>query len=126
LVAGALARRDFLRLSARTPEQIRAAGDEMDRHHEEVMKMFPAPTAGQGNQIMQPRMEGGVKVFDLTGRKIQWQVEPGRSVEAWAYNEQVPGPQIRVREGDRVPINLHNELAESTSIHFHGQEVPIG
>lgn len=107
-----------------TPEQIRASADEMDRHHEHVMKMFPAPTEGKGNQIMKPWIEKGVKVYDLTARKVQWQVEPGRSVEAWAYNNQVPGPQIRVREGDRVRINLKNELEESTSIHFHGLEVP--
>lgn len=110
--------------AAGSPQQIRAAADEMDRHHEEVMKMFPAVTEGKGNQLLRPRMENGVKVFDLTARKVQWQVEPGRTVEAWAYNGQVPGPQIRVREGDEVRINLKNELEESTSIHFHGLEVP--
>ena len=45
-------------------------------------------------------------------------------VKAWAYNEQVPGPQIRVREGDRVRIMLTNKLPESTAIHFHGLELP--
>src|SRR5690606_2465765 len=40
------------------------------------------------------------------------------------YNGQVPGPQIRVREGDRVRVVLNNELPESTVIHFHGLEVP--
>ena len=59
-------------------------------------------TEGLGNQILAPRMEGGVKVYELTAEKIQWETEAGKSVEAWAYNGQVPGPQIRVREGDRV------------------------
>ena len=74
---------------------------------------------------MAPRIERGVKCYDLTAREIQWEVEPGRRVKAWAYNEQVPGPQIRVREGDRVRITLRNELPESTAIHFHGLEVPM-
>jgi FtsP/CotA-like multicopper oxidase with cupredoxin domain len=88
------------------------------------VKAFPAATEGKGNQLMAPRMEGTVKVFDLTAREIQWEVEPGKRVKAWAYNGQVPGPQIRVREGDRVRVVLKNELPESTVIHFHGLEVP--
>ena len=101
-----------------------AGADEMDRMHEAGIKAFPAKTAGKGNQLLQPRMEGGVKVFDLTAKKIQWETAPGVRVEAWAYNDQVPGPQIRVREGDRVKVILKNELPESTAIHFHGLELP--
>jgi FtsP/CotA-like multicopper oxidase with cupredoxin domain len=55
---------------------------------------------------------------------MMWEVAPGQSVSAMAYNDQVPGPQIRVREGDRVRVNLKNELTQSTSIHFHGMELP--
>jgi FtsP/CotA-like multicopper oxidase with cupredoxin domain len=107
-----------------TAQQIRMKADEMDAMHEKGVKSFPAATRGKGNQLMQPRMEGSVKVYDLVARKIQWEVEPGRMVEAWAYNDQVPGPMIRVREGDRVRVNLRNELEQSTVIHFHGVEVP--
>jgi manganese oxidase len=101
-----------------------AAAEEMDRMHEAGIKAFPAKTEGKGNQVLAPRMDKDVKVFDITASKIQWEVEPGRKVEAWVYNGQVPGPQIRVREGDRVRINLKNELPESTAMHFHGLEVP--
>ena len=103
---------------------VREIADEMDDMHEAGVKAFPAPTQGKGNQLLEPRHENGVKVYDLTSSKIQWETEPGKFVEAWAYNEQVPGPQIRVREGDRVRIHLHNELEQSTAIHFHGLEVP--
>jgi FtsP/CotA-like multicopper oxidase with cupredoxin domain len=58
-------------------------------------------------------------------REIDWEVEPGRQVKAWAYNDMVPGPVIRVREGDRVRVVLKNELPESTAVHFHGLELPI-
>jgi FtsP/CotA-like multicopper oxidase with cupredoxin domain len=73
---------------------------------------------------MQPRLDGGVKVYELTAREIDWEVEPGKRVKALAYNDQVPGPQIRVREGDRVKVVLTNKLDESTAIHFHGLELP--
>ena len=60
----------------------------------------------------------------MTARKISWENAPGHTVEAWAYNDQIPGPQIRVREGDRVRLTLKNELPESTRCIFHGVEVP--
>ena len=106
---------------AKTPQQI---AEEMDAMHEKGVKAYPAATEGKGCQLFEPRLVEGVKVFDLTAKEIQWEVEPGKRVKAWAYNGQVPGPQIRVREGDRVRIVLKNELPESTVIHFHGLEVP--
>jgi FtsP/CotA-like multicopper oxidase with cupredoxin domain len=101
-----------------------SAAETMDKMHEAGVKAFPAKTAGKGNQPMQPRIEKGVKVFELTAEKIQWEIAPAQMVEAWAYNNQVPGPQIRVREGDRVRVILHNKLDQSTAIHFHGLELP--
>jgi len=104
----------------------RRRADEMDAMHEKGIKAFPAKTAGKGNQPMAPRMDGGVKVFELTATVMKWQTAPDQWVEAWAYNEQVPGPQIRVREGDRVRVVLKNELPQSTALHFHGLELPNG
>ena len=51
-------------------------------------------------------------------------MQPGTRVRAWAYNGQVPGPEIRVREGDRVRITLTNHLPVGTTIHWHGLDVP--
>jgi manganese oxidase len=106
------------------PLSRRAAADAMDAMHEKGMKAFPAKTEGKGNQILAPRMDNGTKVFDLTAKVVQWELEPGRRSEAWTFNGVVPAPQIRVREGDRVRINLQNDLPESTAIHFHGLELP--
>lgn len=102
----------------------REIADEMDAMHEAGVKSFPAPSKGKGNQPLEPTIVNGVKVFELTASVIQWETEAGKSVEAWAYNEQVPGPQIRVREGDRVRVVLHNQMEQSTAIHFHGLEIP--
>jgi len=98
--------------------------EDMDRMHEAGVKAFPAKTAGKGNQLLAPKMIGGVKVYELTARAIRWETSPGTMVDAWAYNDQLPGPQLRVREGDRVRVILKNELPESTAIHFHGLELP--
>jgi FtsP/CotA-like multicopper oxidase with cupredoxin domain len=78
----------------------------------------------RGNQPIQPVMDGGVKVFSLTASVVQWEIIPGVFSEAWAYNGQVPGPVIRVGEGDRVRVTIKNQLPDSTVIHFHGPELP--
>jgi len=48
------------------------------------------------------------------------EVVPGVVFTAWTYNGRVPGPTIRVREGDRVRVLFTNGTAHPHSIHFHG------
>lgn len=65
-----------------------------------------------------------VKEFTLTAKEVPWTLASGKVAKAWAYNGQVPGPEIRVKEGDRVRIKFKNELPVATSIHWHGVHVP--
>jgi hypothetical protein len=46
--------------------------DAMDAMHEKGVKAFPAKTEGKGNQPLKPRLEGGVKVYELTAEEIEW------------------------------------------------------
>ena len=97
---------------------------QMDASYTARLKQFPAKTRGTGNEVMNPVLDGGVKVYNITADEIEWEVEPGVVRKGMAYNGQIPGPQIRVRTGDRVRVVLQNKLEESTAIHFHGQYVP--
>lgn len=45
-------------------------------------------------------------------------------VKVWSYNGEVPGPAIRVRQGERLRVTLENGLREDTTIHWHGVRVP--
>ncbi|MEO6712958.1 MAG: multicopper oxidase domain-containing protein [Mycobacteriales bacterium] len=88
-------------------------------------KAFPAKTAGLGGQLIKPTvLADGTKQFDLTTSIVKWEVEPGRVVDAMAYNGAVPGPTIKVAVGDKVRVVLHNRLSSSTAVHFHGVRVP--
>jgi FtsP/CotA-like multicopper oxidase with cupredoxin domain len=98
--------------------------EEMDKHHEAGIKAFPAKTALHGNQRLPFTLDGDVKVFEVTASRIKWEVEPGKLVDAFAYNGIVPGPEIRVTEGDKVRVVLKNAMDQSTAIHFHGQRTP--
>ena len=98
---------------------------QMDKLMEEVALKFPAKTEGTGNGELEYTMsEDGYKVFDLVAKIIKWEVEPGKFVDGWSYNGQIPAPIIRVSTGDQVRINLQNDLPESTSLHLHGIRVP--
>ena len=50
----------------------------------------------------------------------------GRSpeTEMWCYNGQVPGPEIRLRQGERLRIVCDNHLKQDTTVHWHGVRVP--
>ncbi|WP_340054670.1 multicopper oxidase domain-containing protein, partial [Pseudomonas sp. JAI120] len=48
----------------------------------------------------------------------------GKASVATAVNGSVPGPLIRLREGDAVTIRVKNNLDEMTSIHWHGLILP--
>ncbi len=48
----------------------------------------------------------------------------GKTVKAIAVNDQIPGPTLHFKEGDRVTINVYNHLDHETAIHWHGMIVP--
>lgn len=42
----------------------------------------------------------------------------------WGYNGTVPGPEIRLTEGDTLRVTVRNGLPEETTIHWHGVKTP--
>jgi FtsP/CotA-like multicopper oxidase with cupredoxin domain len=67
-------------------------------------------------------LPNGQTVHDYTILAMNKAIEivPGLEYPAWTYNGRIPGPTIRVREGDRVRINFRNGGNHEHSIHFHG------
>ena len=64
------------------------------------------------------------EVIDLAVRGGRRAVQ-GRSGHGIAVNGSVPGPLIRLREGQNLRLNVTNHLEEDTSIHWHGLLVPF-
>jgi FtsP/CotA-like multicopper oxidase with cupredoxin domain len=48
----------------------------------------------------------------------------GKSKRAIAVNGQIPMPTLTFTQGDTAEIHVHNELKESTSLHWHGLILP--
>ena len=42
----------------------------------------------------------------------------------WAYNGSVPGPEIRLRQGERLRVKVENRLSQDTTVHWHGIRLP--
>ncbi len=86
---------------------------------------FPAETEGKGNTPLEPEiLADGTKEFRITAAITPWEVEPGKMVDAWTYNGQVPGPLIRVDLGDKVRVVVDNQLPMGTDVHWHGISTP--
>jgi FtsP/CotA-like multicopper oxidase with cupredoxin domain len=70
-------------------------------------------------------LDGDVKVFRLTAEPVHRKIAPFKTIDTWGYNGSCPGPTIQIQQGDRVRIIFENKLPESTTVHWHGLEVPI-
>ena len=88
---------------------------------------LPMPAWARGKSLTPARNGFG----EVSGAKIDLAIgnhhfsTGGRSGHAIAVNGTVPGPLIRLREGQNVRLNVTNNLAEDSSIHWHGLLVPF-
>ena len=62
------------------------------------------------------RRENEKVVVELETREIVAEIAPGVTYEYWTYNGTVPGPFIRVKEGDDVEVRLTHALHSHASI----------
>jgi FtsP/CotA-like multicopper oxidase with cupredoxin domain/uncharacterized membrane protein len=85
-----------------------------------------AQANARGDQPLQARVESGVKVYDLEMAVTRWNILPYVRVAAYTFNGQVPGPRIRITEGDRVRFLVRNSLPEPATVHWHGLILPNG
>ncbi len=87
----------------------------------------PLPAWAKGQSLTHARQGFG----EVSGERIALTVDShhfgvgGRSGHAVAVNGTVPGPLVRLREGQNVRIDVTNRLAEDTSIHWHGLLLPF-
>jgi len=61
-----------------------------------------------------------VRTFHIAAVDKEIEIAPGIMFPAWTYNGRVPGPSLRVTEGDRVRVVFRNGASHPHSMHFHG------
>ncbi len=71
-----------------------------------------------------PTDPGAWKEFEIDIRITKHELLPGVEMHALAFNGQVPGPELRVKEGDWMRVKFTNKTELLHTIHWHGVDVP--
>ena len=66
-------------------------------------------------EAQKPDADGIVRI-SLRAQEVISEIAPGIYFNYWTYNKQVPGPMLRIKEGDTVEISLTND---PSSLHDH-------
>ena len=69
-------------------------------------------------------LESSTRTFDLDLQSGETDFGSARSVSTWGINGAYLGPTLRVNKGEEVRINVANNLAEDTTMHWHGLHAP--
>ncbi|MFI2839215.1 multicopper oxidase domain-containing protein [Mycolicibacterium sp. PDY-3] len=66
----------------------------------------------------------GTRMFVLRAMSGNTEIQPGVRTATWGFNGSILGPTLRARRGEQVAVRVQNELAEPTTVHWHGMHVP--
>jgi FtsP/CotA-like multicopper oxidase with cupredoxin domain len=69
-------------------------------------------------------MKTATHTYSLTASEFQWRISEGKTINAWGFNQSIPGPTLMAQKGDTVVVKMKNDLKESTVIHWHGIQLP--
>jgi nitrite reductase (NO-forming) len=72
-----------------------------------------------------PASSAPVKEFRIPMTHVELEIAPNVMYEGWTFGNTVPGPTIRVNQGDLVKITLVNESSMPHSIDFHSARIPM-
>jgi nitrite reductase (NO-forming) len=72
-----------------------------------------------------PASDAPVKEFRIPVTHATIQIADGVSYSGWTFGGTVPGPVIRVRQGDHVRVRLVNQSPMPHSIDFHAARIPM-
>jgi FtsP/CotA-like multicopper oxidase with cupredoxin domain len=78
----------------------------------------------QGSYPEAVSASGTIHDFILEAAPSSIELFSGKPTAVWAYNQQVPGPTLRVKLGDTVRVLFRNRLPQPTTVHWHGVRVP--
>jgi len=60
----------------------------------------------------------------LEANEFNWEIAPGKTFKAWGFNNQLPGPVLKAKQGETLVVKVKNNLPEPTIIHWHGIRLP--
>jgi FtsP/CotA-like multicopper oxidase with cupredoxin domain len=111
----------------RSPESV----DMASMHHAEekghravAVNQFPVEAAAC-TELKENPSNASIQRFELTAAATKLKLDNGSEIDAWTFNGTSPGPELRVKEGDRVVVKLTNtDISSGVTIHWHGVVLP--
>lgn len=70
------------------------------------------------------KMQAKTVEYNFEASEFDWDIAPGKTIKAWGFNKQLPGPTLSANAGDTMVVRLTNNLSEPTTIHWHGICLP--
>ncbi|MDR7187173.1 FtsP/CotA-like multicopper oxidase with cupredoxin domain [Microbacterium trichothecenolyticum] len=74
--------------------------------------------------LAESQVVDGVRVFSLTAQEGRMQFFEGMTTPTWGFNGDYLGPTLRADRGEKVAVEVSNELTEATTVHWHGMHLP--
>jgi len=62
--------------------------------------------------------------FTLRIARASIEIAPRKTIKTVVYNGSVPGPLLRMKEGQPVTIDVFNDTADPEIVHWHGLQIP--
>ena len=119
-------RRDFVRLGWATV--IGAGTGKLRPAFAEslALRQVPAPPQHPEMAMPEPKATGDTPDFSLRIAPTLVELAPQVVISTIAYNNKVPGPLLRIREGQPVTVDVANDTDVPEFVHWHGLLVPSG
>jgi FtsP/CotA-like multicopper oxidase with cupredoxin domain len=80
------------------------------------------PGAGRGQ--VAPTPNDGFRLLRAGKGAVRLRGADRPETPIWGYDGQVPGPTLRLKQGEELKVRLINDLPEPTVIHWHGLRLP--
>ena len=70
------------------------------------------------------KKQNSIVEYDLEASMFNYEIAPGKTIKAWGFNKQLPGPVLEANAGDTLVVRVTNNLNEPTMVHWHGIRIP--
>ncbi|WNR44478.1 multicopper oxidase family protein [Paenibacillus roseipurpureus] len=100
-------------------------GPSGEHAHHDMTAMAGMPGMVAVTELTGPKEGTPDRHFDLVAQKKTVTLPSGKTIDAWTYNAQIPGPELRMKEGELIEVTLTNhDIEQGVTAHWHGLDVP--
>jgi blue copper oxidase len=89
-----------------------------------IPPLAPSHLDDQGRRVFDLRARAGNHDFGAARQPNIKLSGAGHQASTWGFNGDYLGPTLRAKRGERVLVNVRNDVGETTTVHWHGMHLP--